>query len=166
MSASSFDAGAPHAARSRGGRGTDAGFHTGRAANQDARHGLAVLLVEDSPLLAERLCEMLAAMPEIGRVCTVDRETAAIEALGAWDVVVLDLHLKQGTGFGVLRALQRRADAAPVVVVFTNHDVPGYRRRAEAFGVRHFLDKARDFERLGELLGELHDARGAALPNN
>lgn len=168
MSASSFDAGAPHAARARGGRGdgAEAGFRPGRAANQDARHGLAVLLVEDSPLLAERLCEMFAAMPEIARVCTVDRETAAVEALGPWDVVVLDLHLKQGTGFGVLRALQRRPDTSPVVVVFTNHDVPGYRRRAEAFGVRHFLDKARDFERLGELLGEFHDARRTVLPNN
>lgn len=168
MSASSFDASGPHAARPLGlrGDGADAGFHAGRAANQDARHGISVLLVEDSPVLAERLCEMLAGMPQIGRVCTVDGEAAAVEALGPWDVLVLDLHLKQGTGFGVLRALQRRPETPPVVVVFTNHDVPGYRRRAETFGVRHFLDKARDFERLGELLSELHDARGAALPNN
>lgn len=166
MSATPFDAGAPHAAHPRGGRGDTAEFQSSRAANQDARHGISVLVVEDSPVLAERLCEMLGAMPEIGRVCTVDRETAAVDALGHWDALVLDLHLKQGTGFGVLRALQRRQDTQPFVVVFTNHDVPGYRRRAEAFGVRHFLDKARDFERLGELLSELYGARAAALPNN
>lgn len=163
MSTTPFDVGVPHAARPRG---EPAEFRSARAANEDARHAISVLVVEDSPVLAERLCEMLGAMPEIGRVCTVDREAAAVDALGHWDALVLDLHLKQGTGFGVLRALQRRAGTPPFVVVFTNHDVPGYRRRAEAFGVRHFLDKARDFERLGELLSELYGAHGAALPNN
>jgi len=132
------------------------------------RGGLAVLLVEDSPVLVERVHELLQAMPEIGRVRTVDREAAAVEALAegvpSWDVLVLDLHLKQGTGFGVLRALRRRPGLQPVVVVLTNHDVPGYRSRTHALGVQHFLDKARDFERLGELLREIHSARGSA-PN-
>lgn len=168
MSSSPADARAPHAARSLGVRGDDAGTgsRSARAPDRGARRGLAVLVVEDSPVLAERLCEMLGGMPEIGCVCTVDRETAAVDALGEWDALVLDLHLKQGTGFGVLRALQGRPGARPLVVVFTNHDVPGYRRRAAAFGVRHFLDKARDFDRLGELLSELHGAHRAALPNN
>lgn len=136
-------------------------------ARASARHeaALAVLLVEDSPLLADRLCEMLGAMPEIARVHVVDREAAAVEELGPWDALVVDLHLKQGTGFGVLRALRRFPDLRPLVVVFTNHDVPGYRRRAEIFGIDHFLDKARDFERLAEVLRELHRKRRAAPAN-
>jgi DNA-binding NarL/FixJ family response regulator len=121
-----------------------------------ARRGLDVLLVEDSPLLAERMREALGTLPEIRNVRVVDRESAAVEALDDCDVVVLDLHLKQGTGFGVLRALARRDERRPVVVVFTNHDVPGYRARAASLGARHFLDKARDFERLQDLLRELH----------
>jgi two-component system chemotaxis response regulator CheY len=120
---------------------------------------LSVLLVEDSALLAARLQESLEVMPEVGDVRTVDRETAAIDALDGCDVVVLDLHLKQGNGFGVLRALGARTGPAPLVIVFTNHDVPGYRRRAAALGAEHFLDKARDFERLGELLRALHARR-------
>jgi DNA-binding NarL/FixJ family response regulator len=120
---------------------------------------LSVLLVEDSPVLAERLREALGAMPAVGEVRTVDRETAAIDALAGADVVVLDLHLKQGTGFGVLRALRDRPEPPPVVIVFTNHDVPGYRTRAASLGAGHFLDKARDFDRLGDLLREVHLAR-------
>lgn len=120
---------------------------------------LQVLLVEDSQVLAERLREALAAMPEVDDVRTVDGEAAAVDALGPWDVIVLDLHLKQGTGFGVLRALRARPELQPVVVVFTNHDVPGYRSRAASLGAQHFLDKARDFERLGDLLREVHLTR-------
>lgn len=124
-----------------------------------AVESLSVLLVEDSPLLAERLREALGALPAVGEIRTVDREATAADAVAGADVVVLDLHLKQGTGFGVLRALRQRPEPRPVVIVFTNHDVPGYRTRAAALGAQHFLDKARDFDRLGELLGELHLAR-------
>jgi two-component system chemotaxis response regulator CheY len=128
---------------------------------------LAVLLVEDSPLLAERLRESIEPMPEVGRVRTVDREAAAIAALAegvTWDFVVLDLHLRQGSGFGVLRAAAAKDGGRPVFVVFTNHDVPGYRSRAAALGARHFLDKARDFDRLGDLLREAFaDASGPRL---
>jgi DNA-binding NarL/FixJ family response regulator len=131
------------------------------AANATPATGrLSVLLVEDSPLLAERLREALTALAAVGEIRTVDREAAAIEAVGGADVVVLDLHLKQGTGFGVLRALRQRSEPQPVVIVFTNHDVPGYRSRAASLGAQHFLDKSRDFDRLGELLVELHLARG------
>lgn len=126
---------------------------------------LRILLVEDSPVLVDRLAELLGQTPEVGELRTVDRETAAVEALGPWDVVILDLHLKQGTGFGVLRALRRRPELNPVVVVLTNHDVPGYRRRADALGVQHFLDKARDFDRLVEVLRGVHRAHAEAAGN-
>lgn len=148
----------PGAATSASPAGFTSMMRTGRT---DATP-LAVLVVEDSPLLAERLREALEGMPEIGRVRTVDREAAAVAALAddaRWDVVVLDLHLRQGTGFGVLRATAARLDGRPMFVVFTNHDVPGYRSRAASLGARYFLDKSRDFDRLGELLREAF-ARG------
>ncbi len=144
-------------AQSSTGGGASADFTVVMRARQGRADPLAVLLVEDSPLLAERLRESLEAMPEVGQVRTVDREATAVAALAedaSWDVVVLDLHLRQGSGFGVLRAAAARNDGRPMFVVFTNHDVPGYRNRAALLGARHFLDKARDFDRLGELLRE------------
>jgi DNA-binding NarL/FixJ family response regulator len=133
-----------------------------RSGAGSGRAPLSVLLVEDSPVLAERLREALVAMPAVGAIRIVDREAAAVDSLAGTDVIVLDLHLKQGTGFGVLRALRSRPEPRPVVVVFTNHDVPGYRSRAASLGAQHFLDKARDFDRLGELLDDLYLA-GAPL---
>ena len=68
---------------------------------------LSVLLVEDSRVLAERLRETLLSVPGVQLAGTVDSEADAVAALQRHpvDVVLLDLHLRQGTGFGVLRAI-------------------------------------------------------------
>jgi DNA-binding NarL/FixJ family response regulator len=67
------------------------------------------------------------------------------------DVIILDLQLRQGTGFGVLRKLAARG-MRPVVIVYTNYDLPEYRHAAELLGANHFLDKSRDYERLVKIL--------------
>jgi len=66
-------------------------------------------------------------------------------------VVILDLHLRAGSGFGVLRSLARGGHR-PKVVVLTNFGLPEYRHEAESFGVEAFLDKSRDYFRLPSLL--------------
>lgn len=126
---------------------------------------LKVLLVEDSAVLQERLRELLDHVPGIDLIAVVDSERAAVTILRSIriDVVLLDLHLKQGTGFGVLRAtadLPKRA----VTVVLTNFALPQYQREASALGVRYFLDKAREFERIPEVLRELADAAPETPP--
>lgn len=121
---------------------------------------MRVLLVEDSPVVAERLRESLREVPGVSVTDTVDRESAAVDKInhGGIDVVILDLHLNRGTGFGVLRALQQ-TNEKPTAIILTNYDLPEYRRQALALGADHFLDKARDFERLPELLGSIREKR-------
>ncbi len=119
--------------------------------------GLRVLLVEDSPLLTARLIEILEPLPTVQAVTTCDNEAAARTAALAADVVILDLHLKQGSGFGVLKRLLEREER-PIVFVCTNHDIPGYRRRAFDLGADYFLDKSRDLPELPMMLLRL--ARG------
>jgi DNA-binding NarL/FixJ family response regulator len=117
---------------------------------------LRVLLVEDSKVLTERLIEAIRQIPQVELVGTADTEAGAIAAVkrAAVDVVVLDLHLKQGTGFGVMRALAATA-SQPRIVVLTNYDLPEYKSAAVALGATHFLDKARDYGRLAEVLQEI-----------
>jgi DNA-binding NarL/FixJ family response regulator len=119
-----------------------------------------VLLVEDSRLLADRLRESLESLEGVSVVGSVADELAAAEAVAARrvDAIVLDLQLRQGTGFGLLERLGR---ARPTVIVFTNYELPEYRRRAKALGVEHFLSKSRDYDRLPELIQDL-EKRGAA----
>jgi DNA-binding NarL/FixJ family response regulator len=118
---------------------------------------LSVLLVEDSQLLADRLREAILAVPRTELVGTVDSESAAVEILRQRpiDVVLVDLHLRGGTGFGVLRAINAGDLGNVIAIVLTNHDLGEYRRAAAALGARHFLDKLRDFDRLPQLLQQI-----------
>jgi CheY-like chemotaxis protein len=130
----------------------------------EARNPLQILLVEDSAVLAELLSELLHHTPGVNLVDTVDNERAAVAIALSQpiDVLILDLHLRQGTGFGVLRALANQPRRT-VAVVLTNYALPQYQRAARALGVRHFLDKAREFERIPDVLREIADSAPATL---
>ena len=114
---------------------------------------LRVLLVEDSSLLATRLAELIQRLPDVDLIDTVDSEAEALRTVSSStpDVLILDLHLRTGSGFGVLRSLERGA-GRPKVIILTNFGLPEYRREAESFGVEAFLDKSRDYYRLPSLL--------------
>jgi DNA-binding NarL/FixJ family response regulator len=115
---------------------------------------LRILLVEDSELLAERLREVLGQISGVEVVGTVVDEGAAVAMARDRDihVLILDLQLKHGTGFGVLRSL---GQDRPAIIVFTNYALPEYRRRAEQLGVEFFLNKSLDFERLPDVIRSL-----------
>lgn len=116
---------------------------------------LRVLLVEDSRVLVERMRESLEVLENVEIVAAVADEASAVAAARehAVDVIILDLQLKEGTGFGVL---QRLGKSRPTVIVFTNYMLPEYQRLARSFGVEHFLNKSMDYERLPQLLQEIH----------
>ena len=122
-------------------------------------HGLRVLLVEDSKVLTERLTEAIRQIPEVDLIGTADTEAGALAAVKreSVDVIILDLHLKQGTGFGVMLALAA-TQLRPRIIVLTNYDLPEYKNAAIALGATHFLDKARDYGRLPEVLHEICEA--------
>jgi len=120
---------------------------------------LRVLLVEDSKVLTERLTEAIRQIPDVELIGTADTEATAVASAkrDSIDVIILDLHLKQGTGFGVMRALAI-AQLKPRIIVLTNYDLPEYKNAAIALGATHFLDKARDYGRLPEVLHEICEA--------
>ena len=117
---------------------------------------LKVLLVEDSKILVERLAEAIRQIPAIDLVGIADTEASAIALAQqqAIDLIILDLQLKRGTGFGVMRALATTS-LRPRILVMTNYDLPAYKDAALALGATHFLDKSRDYERLPELIKEM-----------
>src|SRR6185312_17138393 len=91
--------------------------------------------VEDSSLLAERLAELIHRLPGIDLIDTVDTEADALDrvANSTPDVLILDLHLRDGSGFGVLRSLPRvKGKVRPRVIILTNFGLAEYRREAEA----------------------------------
>ena len=125
-----------------------------------ARPDLRVLLVEDSPVIRGLIMEIINEVPGVTVSESVESERDAIEAVARLDVdvVILDLQLRKGTGFGVLRALRDMAKK-PIVVVLTNFALQSYRETALALGARDFLDKSRDYDRLPAILTEIASAQ-------
>jgi two-component system, OmpR family, response regulator len=123
--------------------------------NMPSSSALRVLLVEDSSLIAGRLAELIRRLPNVDLIETVATEEEAISHVASDhpDALILDLHLRSGSGFGVLRALARASSSErPKVVILTNFSLPEYRREAELYGVEAFLDKSRDYFQLPTLL--------------
>ena len=123
---------------------------------------IRVFLVEDSPILRERLTESFAVPGRIEVVGYAEDEARAVDVLrqGDWDVLVLDLQLKQGSGFGVLQALRRAGrPASAQVIVLTSFANEYYRAKSEQLGADHFFDKTRDYYRVYEVLDRLAESR-------
>lgn len=113
---------------------------------------LRVFLVEDSPLIRERLEGMLSVAGAAQAGCSGSVE-GAIHAilLTRPDLVLLDMQLADGTGFDVLRAL--RAQAPEIDVYFlSNFAAEPYRQLAERLGAKGFFDKSREFCRMRDVV--------------
>jgi two-component system OmpR family response regulator len=125
---------------------------------------IRVLLVEDSQLIRERLAETLIEPGRIEIVGQAETEEAAVALLAAtsWDVLVLDLQLKHGTGLGVLRALTGRRAESATVIVLTNYAFPQYRAKSLALGANYFFDKAREYHRVRGVLDVMVNTRMSA----
>jgi two-component system, OmpR family, response regulator len=119
---------------------------------------LRVYLVEDSPAIRERVIEHIAECTNGEIIGCADTEDDAISGIRELrpDAVVLDIQLRMGNGFNVLRRLRLMPpEQRPIVIVFSNHADADFRRRAAGEGARYFLDKASEFEHLGNLLESL-----------
>ncbi|MCB1623997.1 MAG: response regulator transcription factor [Pseudomonadales bacterium] len=133
--------------------------HRGTSENRgsgDQQRRLTVLLVEDSQLLAARLSELLEHIGNIQLVGPVATESLALSSArqNKPDVIILDLHLREGTGFGVLRGL-RGSQPRPVVIVLTNYALDAYRKAALELGAEYFLDKSAEFQCIPAVIAEV-----------
>jgi DNA-binding NarL/FixJ family response regulator len=120
-----------------------------RAPQKDLR----VFLVEDSPVIRERLEEMLASIAGARNIGHAVSASQAIHDILQMlpDAVVLDVRLAEGSGFDVLRAVH---GAAPDIVIYmlSNYATQPYRRLARRLGAAEFFDKSTELERVREVL--------------
>jgi DNA-binding NarL/FixJ family response regulator len=110
-----------------------------------------VFVVDASPPGPERLAEMLSAIPSTRFSGAADSARTAIAAILSTkpDVVVLGLKLAEGTGFQVLREVQRREPGIDFYIV-SNFDSEPFRRRADRLGALEFFDRHAGLEPLKE----------------
>src|SRR5438093_4310889 len=133
-------------------------------AMDDAATRLRVFVVEDSPIILKRL---VAAIEEAGAELAGHSDSApeAIAALASvpTDVVIIDIQLRSGTGFDVLRALQDTTSGRSTIkIVLTNHPGSAYRERSFQLGATMFYDKSSESRQAIEFVHQLAARRRMA----
>ena len=116
---------------------------------------MKIFLVENSPLVRDRLRPLIGGLPGaqlVGEAATAREAVEGIPASGA-QAVVLDLHLDTGSGFDVLRDLQKVSPGVAVYVL-TSFISETYRQAALRLGARGFFDKASEIPLLLAILSE------------
>ena len=114
---------------------------------------LKTYLVEDNPTIRENLIATLEELVDIDAIGVSDTENEAKLWLQnnprSWDLAILDLFLKQGSGLGVLAACRDRQPSQKVVVL-TNYATTDIRQRCTQLGVDAVFDKSNEIDGLVE----------------
>ena len=114
---------------------------------------LKTYLVEDNPTIRENLIATLEELVDIDAIGVSDTENEAKlwlqENPRKWDLAILDLFLKQGSGLGVLAACRDRQPSQKVVVL-TNYATTDIRHRCSQLGVDAVFDKSNEIDALVE----------------
>jgi len=122
-----------------------------------SRSPLQVFIVEDSPLVRDRLDAAVVAAGGI----VVGHSEAANDAIAGLataqpDLIIIDIQLRAGTGFEVLSALQTTAgESSATKIVLTNLASAEYRDRSFQLGADAFFDKSSETSQLLELIHKL-----------
>ena len=108
-------------------------------------------IVEDNPTIRKSL---VGTLREVARVDPVGEAESEEEGsrwlsdnLSQWDLAIVDLFLKDGTGFRVLEACRHR-NSMQKIVVLSNYATPEIRRKCAHLGADAVFDKATEIEDL------------------
>jgi two-component system, NarL family, response regulator DesR len=121
---------------------------------------ITVLIADDEALLRGALAALLDLEDGISIVAQAENgvDAAALAATHQPDVVLLDLEMPELDGLdAAARILEARPEQA--IILLTRHGRPGVLRRALRVGVRGFLGKSIEPERLAQVIAEVHAGR-------
>ncbi|MEE1653951.1 response regulator transcription factor [Brachymonas sp. G13] len=120
--------------------------------------GLKIFIVEDNPVIRDNLVDTLEELAAVETVGVAETEQEGVnwlsQHLPEWDVAIVDLFLKEGSGIGVIEACKDR----PIdkkMVVFSNYANEDVRERCFQLGVDRFFDKSREIDALIDYFVEI-----------
>ncbi len=115
-----------------------------------------VYIVDDSKAIRERLKEMLVDIAEIKIIGESADPTKALVEIRANrpDAVILDIRLPGISGIELLKRIKWEHPETQVIML-TNYPYPKYRQQSLAAGADYFFQKAREFEKIPNILKDL-----------
>lgn len=131
------------------------------------RSSLRVFVIEDDRVLRALIVEALREIPGVEVLFYADNEVSATNWLSsndsAWDLAVVDLHLRQGSGVGALNCcITRREDQR--VVVLSGQLSQELRLKCLALRADAVFDKVSEMDDFLAYCRALADPPPAAVP--
>ncbi len=112
---------------------------------------LKTYIVEDSAVIRDNLIATLEELVPVQVMGTAEDEASAVQWLQQpdrdFDLMIVDIFLKRGSGLGVLRAAGEQVPRHKVVVL-TNYATLDMRRRCLALGADRVFDKSNEIDAL------------------
>lgn len=106
-------------------------------------------LVEDNETIRDQLIPTLEDLTKARVLGTAATESEAIHWLkahdGGWDIAVVDLFLREGSGLGVLRGCEQR-EPHQMVVILSNYATREMRAQCLALGADAVFDKSTELD--------------------
>ena len=118
--------------------------------------GKEVFIVDDSPVVRERLANLIGELSDVSIIGEADIAFEAIQTIAKCkpDIVVLDISMPGGSGLYVLEKIKKDLPA-PVVIMLTNFAHEQYRQKCLQLGADHFFDKTTEFQKVLEVIRDL-----------
>lgn len=130
----------------------------------DMTSTLKTYIVEDNATIRENLIGTLEELTRVNAIGHAETETDArrwlIEHTDDWDLAIVDLFLKQGSGLGVLQECMQRRGSQKVVVL-SNYATPDIRKRCAQLGADAVFDKSNEIDALVDFCAVLSSQSGA-----
>lgn len=117
---------------------------------------ITLLIVDDSPIIIERLLESLKDHETVTKILTAEGYDQAVEIMKnrVPDIMLLDIHLAGQSGIDLLKLIV--TDYPQVeVVMFSNLLDENYIKSCAKIGAKYFVDKSKEFELVPQLLNKI-----------
>jgi len=126
---------------------------------------LQVYVVEDSPIVLRMLGASIEATGAEVSGSSADADSALSNVFATQpDVILIDLHLEHGSGFGLLKTLQEHSLAPDAVkVVLTNYAREDYEELCCRLGADRFFDKTFEAKKCMGLIKSLVEEKRHGL---
>ena len=112
---------------------------------------IRTFLVEDNHIILENLVSTLEEQAPVEAIGVADSEEEGAEWLNShteqWDLAIVDLFLKKGSGLGILAACRGRGERQKLIVL-SNYPTSEIRLRCAQLGVDAVFDKATEIDAL------------------
>lgn len=110
---------------------------------------LKLFIVDDSKLIVDRLVNILSDVEGLKIVGHANSAALAKDYIrrSGPDLVILDIHLRDGNGIDLLREVKKTMPGTAVMML-TNYPEEDYRKKCFELGAEYFLDKSIEFEKV------------------